>query len=593
MYRLLGYITTVLTAVSVLYGCSGRNVAVSSVKPAKKACPVLPAISHNDSLRFKYFYYEALKQQLKGNYDAAYELLNHCLRINPNSAETYYYLSSYDGAMKGDSAALATMKRATELNPGNATYRERLAVGYINNSRYKEAREVYEELYANDPSRTDVLRILFKLYGIEKDYDNMIRTIDLLEEQDGATEQTALTKMNVYALQGKKDEELNVLRSLSEKHPYDMNYRVMIGNWLLQNGYSEEAHQEYSKVLETEPENVMAQMSMLDYYKAVGQDSLAGTLREKMLFNPENTTETKITLIRQIVDETEKNGGDSTAVLNLFARILETPQKTPDMASVCVAYMNLKKMSEDTIMALEKRMLAEFPFHAPARMNLVQHAWKQQDFDRVIEISKPALEYNPDEMVFYYFLGLAYIQKDMDGEALDAMRRGLAQVTKDSNPDLVADLYAITGDMLCKRDDYTEAFAAYDSCLQWKDNHTECLNNYAYFMSINGGDLTKAEQMSYRTVKAEPSSSTYLDTYAWILFLQGRYAESKMYIDQAVANDSLASDVILEHAGDVYAMNGEPDKAVEYWKKAKDAGSKSKVLIRKIRLRKYIKDENK
>ena len=120
-----------------------------------------------------------------------------------------------------------------------------------------------------------------------------------------------------------------------------------------------------------------------------------------------------------------------------------------------------------------------------------------------------------------------------------------------------------------------------------------CLNNYAYFLSLHGGDLTKAEQMSYRTVKQEPSNSTYLDTYAWILFMQERYAESKLYIDQAVASDSLASDVILEHAGDIHAMNGDVVKALEYWRKAKEAGSESKVLIRKIRQKKYIKDENK
>ncbi|MBL7654821.1 hypothetical protein IL395_22780 [Escherichia coli] len=59
-----------------------------------------------------------------------------------------------------------------------------------------------------------------------------------------------------------------------------MNYRVMIGNWLLQNGDNDGAHREYADVLAAEPDNVMAQMSMLVYYRAVGKDTLAGTLRE-------------------------------------------------------------------------------------------------------------------------------------------------------------------------------------------------------------------------------------------------------------------------------------------------------------------------
>lgn len=593
MYRFLGFVAAVLFAVSVLHGCGARDVAVSSVEPAKNVHSQLPPVSRNDSLRFKYFYYEALKQQIKGNYGAAYELLCNCLRINPNSAEAYYYLSSYEGVLNGDSAALQKIRRAAELRPENATFQERLAVAYLNLSKYGEARKVYERLYAGDPSRTDVLQMLLKLYGVERDYDNMIRTIENIEEQDGVTEQTALAKMNVYSMQGKKEKEIKVLRELSAKHPYDMNYRVMIGNWLLQNGDNDGAHREYAEVLEAEPENAMAQMSMLDYYRAVGKDSLAGTLREKMLFNPDNSVDTKVTLIRQIVDETEKKDGDSTYVLNLLERMLDMPQKTPDIAGVYLAYLNLKKMPQDTIRAFEEKFLADFPDYAPVRMDLVQKALSMQDADRVIELCRPAIEYNPDEMVFYYFLGLAYIDKGMEDETLDVIRRGLSLDKKGANQDMVSDLYAIMGDLLCKKDEYVKAFAAYDSCLQWKDDNMGCLNNYAYYLSLNGGDLTKAEQMSYRTVKQEPSNSTYLDTYAWILFMQERYAEAKLYINQAVASDTIASDVILEHAGDIYAMNGDIVRALDYWRKAKDAGSESKVLIRKIRQKKYIKDENK
>ena len=96
--------------------------------------------------------------------------------------------------------------------------------------------------------------------------------------------------------------------------------------------------------------------------------------------------------------------------------------------------------------------------------------------------------------------------------------------------------------------------------------------------------------MSYKTVKAEPNNATYLETYAWILFQQKRYSEAKIYIDQAVRNDSdsLVSSVIIEHAGDIYAMNGEPDRAVEYWQKAIQHGGDKAVLSRKIRLRKYV-----
>ena len=76
------------------------------------------------------------------------------------------------------------------------------------------------------------------------------------------------------------------------------------------------------------------------------------------------------------------------------------------------------------------------------------------------------------------------------------------------------------------------------------------VNNYAYYLSENGEQLSKAEQMSYKTIKAEPKNATYLDTYAWILYMMGRYSEAMIYIDQALQNldESQDNTVIREHA---------------------------------------------
>lgn len=50
-----------------------------------------------------------------------------------------------------------------------------------------------------------------------------------------------------------------------------------------------------------------------------------------------------------------------------------------------------------------------------------------------------------------------------------------------------------------------EAYAAYDSALVYKENNIGALNNYAYYLSVERKNLDKAEEMSYRTVKAEPT----------------------------------------------------------------------------------------
>ena len=55
---------------------------------------------------------------------------------------------------------------------------------------------------------------------------------------------------------------------------------------------------------------------------------------------------------------------------------------------------------------------------------------------------------------------------------------------------------------------------------------------------------------------------------------------------------NFVSAVVVEHAGDIHAMNGDIDRAVELWQRALDKGSDNALLPEKIKQRKYLrKDE--
>lgn len=553
----------------------------------------VPQLSENDALRFKYFYYEALNQQTQEHYDAAFELLRHCLTINPYAAEAYFSLSAYYSELQQDSMALDCMKRAAELSPNNDIYQERLAAAYIGVKNYPEATKAFEQLYASHKNRTDVLETILRLYSYQEDYDNVIRTLDRIEAIEGSSEQIALGRMRVYSLRGDKKKELNELKKLADKYPNDMNYRVMMGNWLLQNGKSYEALLEYNKVLKEEPGNLAVRMSLLDYYRKQDKDSIANMMQEQMLVSTDVPWPTKLQLMRNVVEWNEDHGGDSTQVLNLFRRILAEPQQESDMTELMAAYMKLKKMPQDSIDSVLENALRIEPDNASVRLQLLQSAWASEDTDRIIALSSQGVEYNPEEMVFYYFLGLAHYQKNERDESLHVLRQGAAQINEQSDKDLVSEFYGIMGEILHDKGLEDEAFAAYDSCLHYKPDNLGTLNNYAYYLSLKRKDLQKAEQMSYRTIKAEPTNATFLDTYAWILFEEERYEEAKIYIDQTLLNDSVASGVVLEHAGDIYAKTNDMEKAMLYWKQAVEAGNDSKVLLRKIRNRKYIREDEK
>ena len=548
--------------------------------------------------RYDALFLEAICQQEKGHGDAAFDLLSHCVELDSTRSEAWYYLAQYYHTLKNKDKAMDCAKKAATLSPDNSTYLETLAEIYIGQREYGPASEVLERLYEKNTDREDVLGMLVQLYEQQQKYDDAIRSLSRLEVLEGKSERLSFAKSQLYTAKGDKKAAIAEMKTLADRYPNDYNYRCLYANALYQNGQQKKAVVLYEDILKEEPDNRNAQLAMLAYCHEQNDSAGISSYIERILLNKNTTLQDKATLMRQVISESEQQNGDSTQVLQLFHRMLDAPQADADMAIFCATYMNLKKMPNDSISPVLERALQIEPDNAAARLQLVSYAWQGDDKDRVIALCKEARQYNPDEMAFYYYQGIAYYQKDSLDNALNAFQNGISVITEESDPNIVSDFYAVMGDILHQKGKEQEAYAAYDSCLVWKDDNIGCLNNYAYYLSERGAQLDKAEQMSYRTIKAEPKNATYLDTYAWILFMQKRYSEAKIYIDQTLQCDSDSSAVLLEHAGDIYYHVGEREKAVSLWEQAlAKASEKSEikdnrrdVLIRKIKLKKYLKE---
>lgn len=543
-----------------------------------------------DSLQsYNYFFLEGVRQQEMGNLTAAFDLLRHARDLNPNAPEVYYLLAPYYVDLKDDTRSRAYYERAATLDPENSSYIEKLGQLYVSQKDYPNAINAYEKLYALNKARVDVLQILYQLYGSQNEFQQMINVLNRIEVLEGSSEQISLSKMQIYEQMGEKRKEYDELKSLVDSHPLDLNYKVMFGNWLLQNGKKKEAVKLYRNVLKEEPTNALAKLSLLDYYRTIGDQATVDVITQELLQSPKTEKETKIALLRQVISSNQQaNVSDSAEVMKLFSQALSVPQTDADILMMKAAYMSLKKMPKAEINRVYEQAIDVEPDNSRARIALIQNIWDTGDYDKVIAICRPAQEYNPEEMVFYYFQGMAQYQKHENDAALQTFRKGVSQIKADSNPDVVSDFYALMGEILHEKGRLAESFQAYDSCLQWKPDNIAAMNNYAYYLSEANKDLSKAEQLSYKTIKAEPNNSTFLDTYAWILFQQKRYEEAKIYIDQAIRSDSTLTGVVKEHAGDIYAMTGDIDKALEFWQQSLKGGNQSAVLKKKIQLKKYV-----
>ena len=569
----------------VLFVSCGTSRQKMKVRPAEAV-----VLTPEQQRKYDYFFLEAARLKVQKDYDAAFDLLQHCLTINPNASSALYELAQYYLYLKQAPQGQAALEKAVENDPDNYWYSQGLANLYQQQDEKEKAMKLLEDMSVRFTDKLDPLYALLDIYNRQEQYDKVIATLNRIEGKMGKSEQLSMEKFRIYLQMKDNKNAFHEIESLVAEYPMDSRYQVVLGDVYMQNGKKEEAYSVYRKVLDAEPDNAMAMYSLASYYEATGQKDLYQRQLDTLLLNKKVPSETKLNVMRQFVVQNEQDGKDSTRVINLFDRILEQEPDDAGIPMLYAQYLLSKGMNKEAFPVL-RQVLTIDPTNTAARMMLLGEAVRKEDYKDVIDLCEAGVETNPEMLEFYFYLAIAYNQAERTDDVISICQKALTQITADSKKEVVSDFYSILGDSYHTKDLNTEAYADYDSALVYNSSNIGALNNYAYYLSVERRNLDKAEEMSYKTVKAEPDNATYLDTYAWILFEKGNYAEARLYIDDAMKNDGGKSDVIVEHCGDIYYMTGDADKALEYWKQALEIGSKSKTLKQKIQKKKYISDK--
>lgn len=586
----------------VLVSCGSIKKPRLSPQPVTVSALPRTTLSENDRMRMVFFYQEATKQKIQGNYMAAFDLYQHCLGISPDAPEVLYDLSFFYQSLHQDSIALSLLCRAALLDPKNTYYKEALTNYYLEHNNDKEALVQLENLAVLEPQRSDILAKMTSLYIAQDRLEDAIRTLDRIEVLEGKMANVSYKKFSLYKQMNQDKKAFGELESLCREYPHEMSYRLTIGNQLLVDGRISEAEKVYEQVRKIDPDNANLKLSILELYHKTGKDSLYASMRDSMLMSQQTESQVRLALLRDyVVEKMEDDSCGRKQVLETFSILEERFPKDLGLLQIHAAFTNTyDKENESDFVEIMDRIIDLEPENTQALFFLIQYYGQHQDFPKLEALCRRGVLTHPEELICHYYLGIACYQQDKKTEAVQAFKNGILQKTPESRPEIVADLYCVMGDLLHEMEQKKESYAAYDSCLVYQDDNASCLNNYAYFLSLEERDLDRAEEMSYRAIRQEPNNLTYLDTYAWILFMKERYSEAQAYMDRICPPDSsdsvLLADpriggVVLEHAGDIAAMNEQTEKALRFWLLAEQAGGNglTAVLPRKIKMKKYIK----
>ncbi len=535
--------------------------------------------------KHNYFYLEGLNQKFKGSYDAAYDLFTYSLVVDEQPT-ALYELAMLEVRMGDMESAVDKLEKAVVMDSTNYWYAQSLVGLYQQLDRREDALALTERMVEWFPTKVEVLFALLDLYNQIEDSDNMLQVLDRIEEKMGKSEQLSMEKFRLYLHFEEEDKALEEIKELVAEYPNDLRYYVLLGDVLMQLERKEEAYKIYQEVLQEEPDNVMALLSMASYYEKMEDYEQYEKQLDYLLATKNVLPEIKISILRMIISKGDTTESDSLNITNRFHKALSADEEDEQVSLFYAQYLLSKKNNKAAKPLLEK-VVDLNPVNKTARLMLLSIVAQENDFEGIIKVCEPGIIATPEAIEFYFYLAIAYNQVGRFEETIEVCKKALERVDDNTAKEVISDFYAIMGDVYHQQNKKEESYAAYDSALVHNANNMGVLNNYAYFLSEENKHLDQAKDMSYKTIKAEPKNSTYLDTYAWILFLKGNYAEAKIYIDDALKNGGDESEVIVEHSGDIYYLNGEKERALELWVQAKELGGDSKLLHKKIKKKKY------
>lgn len=560
----------------ILFGCSSSKTAEKSpvVKSSKKV-----ALSEQDKMKYDFMFFNANKERMIGNYQLSAGLFLQCVEIDPTKPTAFYELANIFDLTNQTTEALGYAQKAVSLDAENYWYRFLYAHLLQKNNKIDEAVKQYQILIQQHPHNVDLLYNLAGTQLFSGKYEDALKTYNKLETEVGINEEISLQKQKIYIKLNNIDKAAEEIQKLIRAFPEETKYQGYLADMYLANNMPEKAFEIYQSILKIDPNDPFSHLALYEYYRNKGESEKSIEELKLVFQNPAFNIDTKMQILLSFYSESETKPALKNDAYELSRLLIETH---PDDAKSYTIYADFLYRDKKNDGAKENYLKAveldSSKFSIWSQVVFIES--EMQDFDGMLKHSKMALDLFPNQALFYFFYGVANIQKKNFQEAADYLTIGKDFVVK--NPPLLTQFYANLGDSYYRLNDYKKSDDNYEKALEIEPNNMYVLNNYSYYLSLRNENLERAEKLSAKANDIEPNQPNYEDTYAWILYKQGKYIAAKEWLEKAIENGGKSNAVIIEHLGDVHAKLGNIDKAVELWIQAKTLGDASELIDKKI-----------
>ena len=504
----------------------------------------------------------------KGEIEKAARIFRSITDSYPDYDAAHYYLALTCLQQQEIDLAESELLKACAADPSNFWYRHRLAAVYQYTGQLSKAIDMYTGLLADFPKKSDLYYDLVELYVAVEDIDKALATLDEIENVFGATEATAIYRFRLLMASKRTADGYKSLETFNSKYSSPLilttlgDYRMSMFEDSLAVSYYDEAlsiDKDFAPAILGKAEALRMTrrydefFPLLDAY--VENDGVPAASKSEYLSALTQQTDAKfVSSFSERLDTAmnicfRKHPADSAVIATAAGYYYRTGRE--DVAG------GLFKLNAD-IHPDKPELLATYLYSL-----MYSAKWKE-----LAEEGKIAAMKYPEITDFMMLSGVGYNYLEDYPEVIKLSEEILKKAPNDTS--VAVSAYSAMGDAYYRMNRSKDAFKAYDKVLKYDPDNIYVLNNYAYYLSVQGKNLKKAYTMSKKTIEAEPDNATYLDTFGWILYLQGKALEAKPFFKHAMLYGGKDSVVIMDHYAEVLFTLKEYDLAFLYWYKAQE-----------------------
>jgi len=537
------------------------------------------ALNVVDPVEYQNFYFQGLKYKILGDNEKALEAFKKCIRLDGGEPSPMYEsaLIYFESGQLDE--ALFFIESACEIDKNNKWFQQLLATTYLEIGKYSKAVTAFKKLLELEPGNEDWHFELASAYLMMNQGKNAIKVYDDLEKYIGPYSMLYQQKKRIYMEIGDKPSAIAEIEKWVESEPRNIDALNELAELYLLSGKQEKAISSLEKVLKVNPNDSRAFIILSDLYRNNNQADKSFEYTKKAFASQELNIDTKMRTLLTYYDFTNEDTSLLSQTYELIEALKQAHPKDAKPFTIAGDFY-YRDGKIDQAQTNFRKAVELNASRYPIWQQLMIIAFDKKEYEEVIQLGLASQELFPSQPTSYYFSGIAYLQQKKHSSAIDQLNTGKLMVI--ANDNLLAQFYASLGDAYNAIENYKDSDNSYEKSLELSAENTYVLNNYSYYLSLRQTKLDRAKEMMSLCVKIEPNQPSYEDTYAWVFYQKKEYKDALIWLEKALKNGGDSSATIVEHYGDALFQLNRTEEALEQWIKAKELGSESELIDKKI-----------